>query len=355
MSKHIVSFVLLMLFSFFGVGQNLVPNGGFENINPNFNEKPNIINGYKIITDWMPASTGHPDVFHPRHTLLKHGKEGNNYTSIMGHQMPHTGVGYAGLGAFSTFGFKEYFQVKLRGPLTKGEEYYFEMYVAACDHDANHATSNFGAAFSPKPLTKENIEKRTPQIINPLDRYIENTKGWMKVSGRFIADGTERVLTLGNFTPVENTQILPAPTEKQQIQIYMYVDDVFLIESSKLPDFKNLISEGKIDLNTIRFKSGSAEILSSSFVHLNQFVSFLRFQDELHIKIIGHTDNEGSESYNKSLSEKRAKSVMGYLIKEGVSSTILSSEGQGESKPLVPNDTKKGKAKNRRVEFRIDR
>ncbi len=73
------------------------------------------------------------------------------------------------------------------------------------------------------------------------------------------------------------------------------------------------------------------------------------------IEISGHTDDAGSEVYNKNLSQNRAKSVMEYLVSHGVSQRILTAVGYGESKPVADNSTEAGRAENRRVEFKIIR
>jgi outer membrane protein OmpA-like peptidoglycan-associated protein len=71
------------------------------------------------------------------------------------------------------------------------------------------------------------------------------------------------------------------------------------------------------------------------------------------LSIEGHTDNVGSDQGNLLLSKNRAKSCLDYLIKKGVASSRLSSEGFGEGKPIETNDTAEGRAKNRRTEFHI--
>ena len=71
----------------------------------------------------------------------------------------------------------------------------------------------------------------------------------------------------------------------------------------------------------------------------------------LRVEIEGHTDNVGSESYNQKLSENRARVVMEYLVKKGTQSERLSSAGYGFSRPIAPNNTQEGRAKNRRVEL----
>jgi len=69
--------------------------------------------------------------------------------------------------------------------------------------------------------------------------------------------------------------------------------------------------------------------------------------------IVGHTDAQGSDSYNMTLSERRAASAANYLVAQGVSRARLRSTGRGESEPVAPNDTEADRQKNRRVEVAI--
>jgi outer membrane protein OmpA-like peptidoglycan-associated protein len=71
------------------------------------------------------------------------------------------------------------------------------------------------------------------------------------------------------------------------------------------------------------------------------------------IRVEGHTDSDGSESYNKKLSQSRADSVRQFLVDAGVDPSRLESVGYGESEPIDTNRTPEGKANNRRVEFTI--
>jgi len=70
------------------------------------------------------------------------------------------------------------------------------------------------------------------------------------------------------------------------------------------------------------------------------------------LEIQGHTDNRGSAKYNKKLSGKRARAVMEYLVKKGISSDRLSAVGYGFSMPAATNTTAEGRAMNRRVELK---
>jgi outer membrane protein OmpA-like peptidoglycan-associated protein len=71
----------------------------------------------------------------------------------------------------------------------------------------------------------------------------------------------------------------------------------------------------------------------------------------LKIEIGGHTDNTGGDEKNRLLSENRAKNVYDYLIAKGVAEDRLTYKGYGSTKPVAPNTTPEGKAKNRRTEF----
>lgn len=69
--------------------------------------------------------------------------------------------------------------------------------------------------------------------------------------------------------------------------------------------------------------------------------------------IEGHTDTSGPKAFNQTLSEKRANSVLDFLVDKGISSERLSAVGFGEDKPSSSNNTRKGRQSNRRVEFKV--
>jgi OOP family OmpA-OmpF porin len=93
----------------------------------------------------------------------------------------------------------------------------------------------------------------------------------------------------------------------------------------------------------------SAEIKSEAFPMLDEAVSILKKNPELKVEIDGHTDNIGPAAYNMNLSERRAKAIMEYFVDKGVEAERLTTKGFGLTKPAVSNDTKEGRAKNRRV------
>jgi OOP family OmpA-OmpF porin len=116
---------------------------------------------------------------------------------------------------------------------------------------------------------------------------------------------------------------------------------------------QKLVDTGDLTFTNIRFEYNSAKITEESKKILDNAANVINKLDSISIEVQGHTDSDGTEKYNQSLSERRANSVMNYLIKKGVSSNRLSSTGFGETRPIASNDTAKGKAQNRRIEFKV--
>lgn len=80
--------------------------------------------------------------------------------------------------------------------------------------------------------------------------------------------------------------------------------------------------------------------------------SLTRYPNSL-VDVYGHTDSTGSDAYNQTLSENRARTVANYLVSRGVAAARVRSQGFGETMPIASNDTEDGRAKNRRVEVKI--
>ncbi|MFO0656473.1 MAG: OmpA family protein [Polyangia bacterium] len=107
-------------------------------------------------------------------------------------------------------------------------------------------------------------------------------------------------------------------------------------------------------LKQVFFATGKDTILKVSYPVLDAVVMALKaFPDIKRVRVEGHTDNQGKADYNTSLSDRRAKSVMAYLIVKGIEARRLDSQGFGPSKPIADNKTVKGRALNRRVDFVI--
>jgi len=136
----------------------------------------------------------------------------------------------------------------------------------------------------------------------------------------------------------ENFDIPPA-TEYQEIE--------------KLIGLSNLKKDAKIVLNNVFFETGSAKLKPTSYAELGRLTKLLNDHPKLIIEISGHTDNKGSKVTNQKLSENRAKSVVDFLVSEGVDTLRLQFKGYAFDQPIADNSTSQGRAKNRRVEFKI--
>ncbi len=109
--------------------------------------------------------------------------------------------------------------------------------------------------------------------------------------------------------------------------------------------------EGRMILEGVKFASGKTEFTPGSEAKLDELYESLRAYPEIKIEIQGYTDSRGSESVNKTLSQRRADTVVNYLIRKGIASYRLKAVGYGEKNPITSNKTKAGRAKNRRIEI----
>ena len=105
--------------------------------------------------------------------------------------------------------------------------------------------------------------------------------------------------------------------------------------------------------NTVLFEVNKADIRSESFALLDRIADAAQGCKGFGIEVGGHTDADGPEDYNLDLSQRRAESVVRYLVDKGVSKQRLKAVGYGETKPIASNDNDAGKARNRRIEFTI--
>jgi outer membrane protein OmpA-like peptidoglycan-associated protein len=116
------------------------------------------------------------------------------------------------------------------------------------------------------------------------------------------------------------------------------------------------VTQGEIViLEQVQFKTGSAVILPVSDDLLRQVAGVLVEHPEIvKLEVQGHTDSRGSKKYNRKLSQKRADSVMKWLVTFGqIDNGRLSAHGYGPDQPMADNATPEGRQKNRRVQFKI--
>ncbi len=125
-------------------------------------------------------------------------------------------------------------------------------------------------------------------------------------------------------------------------------------EEIAMTSIDRMLSSGSsFRLNNLFFQYDHDEILPESFAELDRLRHIMETNPGLRVEIDGYTDDVGSAAYNRELSQRRARSVVEYLAEHGIDRDRMKPVGYGESKPIAPNDTESGRAKNRRVEVRI--
>jgi len=103
------------------------------------------------------------------------------------------------------------------------------------------------------------------------------------------------------------------------------------------------VGEAFFDFDKADLKPSARDVLADA-------VKTLKDNPSVHVVVEGHTDSIGSEAYNQRLSERRAQAVKNYLVREGIDASRISTRGYGKSRPVASNQTKEGRAKNRRAE-----
>ncbi|HQW83259.1 MAG TPA: OmpA family protein, partial [Ferruginibacter sp.] len=116
---------------------------------------------------------------------------------------------------------------------------------------------------------------------------------------------------------------------------------------------EEIIQRVNVAAKNVFFSTGSSKLLTKSYSKLNDVVSILTDNPTYKVQIDGHTDSQGADDKNQTLSEARAASVKAYLVSKGIDEGRLSSTGYGETKPVADNKTAAGRAKNRRVEMTL--
>lgn len=188
---------------------------------------------------------------------------------------------------------------------------------------------------------------------------------------RILNDGSIRIGLLGGTPPysiawnntMSGTEIQKLPAGKYIYQAQdayncrstdtiVFIEPV-IVRDDFLEGLKAIDEGSAVVLENIFFEFNKTDLLPASFPELDKVVQFMLEENIKLIEISGHTDNEGSDSYNKKLSEGRAAAVVAYLASQGIKAERMLSMGHGESRPVDTNQTEQGRAQNRRVEFTL--
>jgi outer membrane protein OmpA-like peptidoglycan-associated protein len=105
--------------------------------------------------------------------------------------------------------------------------------------------------------------------------------------------------------------------------------------------------------DAVRFETNKSVLTIQAKANLDKLISVFNSYADTNIEIFGYTDNTGKPEYNLTLSQKRAASVMDYLVSKGLKASRFKTSGLGIVDPIATNDTPEGRSQNRRVEFAI--
>lgn len=103
----------------------------------------------------------------------------------------------------------------------------------------------------------------------------------------------------------------------------------------------------------IEFESGKATLTEAGTAVLDQMSEAMQKIKGVKVEVIGHTDNAGSRAGNLSLSQARAEAVKTYIVGKGIAADTIAVSGEGPDRPVADNRTPEGKARNRRIEFKV--
>lgn len=341
--------LLALLWSFSLNAQNLVKNPSFED----FLICPSEFGCLeRAVVSWHQPTNGSTDYFNSCSPSM------SSETNFIGAQAPFDGHGYAGMYAYGPKDYREYLTAELKESLIPGQKYVFSFQVSLAD-ESQYGVNEFGILFTDKPpsfQTKRNIplnlmtrKKSYNYSLIRNHEFFANKKEWTEVTGVYIADGTERFLTIGNFNGNSKTRLLN--TGKNLRKVAYYYVDMFFVGPLKA----SYVLDEVYVFENLTFDTDGYSIADEGEAQLNDLVEYLKAHRGFTVSVYGHTDDMGTKEYNKALSQKRAKTVADFLIEKGVRSNRIIWRGYGDGSPVVKNETEANREKNRRVEFVLSR
>lgn len=390
MKKVFIS--ICMMFNIFLFGQsNLLQNGDFEKIAqcPRMHTKYIRTDTNKILLPhWYFINRSTPDFFHRCSSDSDVGIPCN----FAGCSEPHSGNGYIGmiLRVDSNYyqynkGYVEHIATEIFPSLERNHYYLIKFFYKLAPNSgiASNGLGVYLSASLPEFNEFDEYKYFEPQIYLDNTKIIDNRE-WDEFIGYFVASGTEKFLTIGNYLPFgsQKTKVLRngEPQNEMDYYAYYYIDDVQLYEISDTTNnnintictqidlfpeisqinYSNIMN--KLDtfplnkpfiIENIYFDFDSYRLSSKSFATLDSIVTYLKYHNNIEFIINGHTDNIGSSFYNQWLSTERAKSVYKYFYESGISPARMQYISYGDRMPITTNKTNEGRQKNRRVELVI--
>jgi outer membrane protein OmpA-like peptidoglycan-associated protein len=385
MKKYFVFASLLAAsFTFGQTSENMVENGSFESIT---GKGPKKLGGIESATGWISATGQKADLFLKDKKLPEIDPDKNIY----GGEQAQDGQNFAGIWVYSPANKipRTYVTAKLNTPMKKGQTYCVKFYVSLGDN-SKFATNNIAAHFSKKDISiadkKSIIDK--PHVLDIKNKVFSGMYSWERVCGKYVAEGGERFITIGNFNMTEETKVEkvkkdPANKNPQIGGAYYFIDNISVqvVEDGERCDCgsddyvevgsaliysksdvikENMTLEQKLAASTVYFGFGRDLVTGSAQRDLDRIVQWMKENPNVRIRVIAHIDEEEAKlaadnPVYKGVAMRRANSVIKYLVDQGIdeSRLIATDKGDRAPAPADSDDPELNQAKNRRVEFQI--
>ncbi len=366
-----------MLIASMGIAQeNKISNPSFEDLE----KKVKSLGQFENAMLWyIPEGCQPADIFS---TTVKKG-DVTVPDNVKGRAESKDGENYAGLMAYSEREAKPrtYIQTKLAKKLLPGKKYCIKMHVQLSDL-SKYAIGDLGMYVSSKAIKLKDIENYDikPQLTAPNKGHIKEMYEWIPICKVFTAEGTERYVTLGNFS--SQSSIKPSKMKRsrefkqpQSRDAYYFVDEVSIIPVDLLdgncncqlptPDEGPELSvvytrnvsddhEGtdqeKIEITILHFATGQSALDEDAKSNLGSIAEILKNNPYLYITVLGYTDSKESAS----IAEDRAKKAHTQLTTTlGIDANRIDFKAMGAEDPVSDNVTAEGRAQNRRVVFKV--
>jgi OmpA-OmpF porin, OOP family len=232
-----------------------------------------------------------------------------------------------------------------------------------------YLTSSFNTIGESDIVRVKLLEREKPDPVVMVSGNVYNKKTNQPLSASLVYETLPDGVEVGNAisNPTDGAFKIVLPYDKNY-SIRATADHFFAISENLNLD--SLIKAGYVEihkdlylvpieigqvvrLNNVFFDFDKWDLRGESFLELNRVVKLLVDNPAIEIEMSAHTDSRGTDDYNFKLSDNRARSVMEYILSKGIAPNRIRSQGYGETKPVVANDTDENRQLNRRVEFTI--
>ena len=177
---------------------------------------------------------------------------------------------------------------------------------------------------------------------------LNDSTGYLMVE--IISDKDKKIVKKMVLFHVSEDFVSTAKKEVNQAWFYLFLKEFSL---GMVAPKKREEERINFQFQSVYFKPADAELSPEYHSYLKKVINVINGHTDLRLKVIGHTDWDGTDKYNEDLSKKRAEVIIQFLEQNGLSRDRIEYEYQGEKKPVDTNKTSEGKKRNRRVDFQF--